>query len=75
MGSYSGELYQISSNVVFDGTRFRTMRVREEKESAKWISLQTRIFVEDAEKAFQDYDFRCGMVIWFGRYSIELTKI
>jgi hypothetical protein len=35
MGSYSGELYQISSNVVFDGTRFRTMRVREEKESAK----------------------------------------
>ena len=54
MGSYSGELYQISSNVVFGGTRFRTTRAREEKESAKWISLQTRIFVEDAEKAFQD---------------------
>jgi hypothetical protein len=35
LGSYSGELYQISSNVVFDGTRFRIMRVREEKESVK----------------------------------------
>jgi hypothetical protein len=34
-GSYSGELYQISKNVVFGGTRFRTMRAREEKESAK----------------------------------------
>ena len=54
MGSYSEELYQISSNVVFAGTRFRTMRAREEKQSAKWLSLQTRVFVEDAEKAFQD---------------------